>query len=76
LKNKRVDILPALKDGALRAILVNFYTSKIQILVAEHDEVVPHANAEKLYVNFKNERVIYKVLRHTDHNTIAQRAEY
>jgi hypothetical protein len=46
------------------------------ILVAEHDEVIPHANTEKLYSHFKSGIVSYRILTDTDHNTISQGHEY
>jgi uncharacterized protein len=69
----------------IRQLLVDKYESwryapQIKIptlmLVAEHDEVIPRSNTEKLYSQFKSGMVSYQVLANTDHNTISQSSEY
>jgi pimeloyl-ACP methyl ester carboxylesterase len=46
------------------------------ILTAEHDEIIPRANTEKLYSQFKSGIVSYQILADTDHNTISQSSQY
>jgi pimeloyl-ACP methyl ester carboxylesterase len=46
------------------------------ILEAEHDNVIPHANTEKLQSHFKNGLVLFKVLADTDHNSLSKSPHY
>lgn len=46
------------------------------ILVAEHDNVIPRANTDRLYSHFKSGIASFKVLANTDHGTISESHQY
>lgn len=46
------------------------------ILMAEHDQVIPRANTERLYAQFKSGVALFKVIANRDHGSIYQDAQY
>lgn len=46
------------------------------LIAAEHDEIIPRANSEKLYAQFSPGVASLKVIAGTDHNSISQSPEY
>lgn len=56
------------------------YAPRIRIptllIAAEHDEIIPRANTEKLYAQFSPGVASLKVIAGADHNSISQSPEY
>ncbi|UVJ46292.1 lysophospholipase [Pseudomonas sp. LS1212] len=46
------------------------------LIVAEHDEIIPRANTEKLYRHFPTGIASLKVIAGTDHNSISESPHY
>jgi fermentation-respiration switch protein FrsA (DUF1100 family) len=50
--------------------------SKVLILAAEHDKLIPMTHTQKLINEFKNGQVTLKIIKGSNHNSLSNSAEY
>jgi fermentation-respiration switch protein FrsA (DUF1100 family) len=60
-------------DSVSRAKAV---TSKVLVIAAENDAVIPMFNTQKLVDSFRDDQVELKVIKKTGHNDVSNSAEY
>jgi pimeloyl-ACP methyl ester carboxylesterase len=60
-------------DSATRAKTIQ---SKVLVIAAEHDVVIPMLNTQNLVDAFRDDRVQLKVIKNTGHNDVSNSVEY
>ncbi len=65
-----------LKDKFDSLSRVNSISSKVLVIAAEHDEVIPMENTENLVNKFPNEQIRFKLIYGSGHNNLSISKEY
>lgn len=81
IAKKRFSLFPVrflLKDKYDSLSRVKNISAKIKVLViaAEHDQIIPMENTQKLVNEFPDNQASFKVIKESEHNSIANNADF
>ena len=65
-----------LKDHFDSLSKVRHIKSKVLVIAAEHDRVIPMSHTQRLINEFKSDQVLLKVIKKVGHNNLSDSAEY
>ncbi len=65
-----------LKDNYDSLSRVKLIKSKVLVIAAEHDQVIPMSHTERLANEFGNDQVLLKVIKKAGHNSLSNSTDY